>query len=440
MPIVKMAAMLTGGVVRHFGRAVKLATLAITGQFVAYLLSIILARRLGVEGFEAYVVASAAFTLMIMFAPRGIDKYALRLLPVLFERGDWGRARGFLQFGVREVLLTSLVVATVVGLWVLYFSEVPRATKIAIGVSCLSLPAGALVHYGVEALSANGRLILSTAIFRVAVPTMTLILAGFMLLLMQEPSGAMAVGCWGVAWALALVVMVVALHRTAPPEVRRADPTEEARAWRLAAIPFWVYRFSLALVSQAAVIALDALQPSASAVGAYAAAIATANLPLVLVTSTNRYYSRELAILLEQRDFAGVLNLRNDRLRWLLPIIVLFLALVFGFGREIMSIFRPEFVDEGVNALQLLAIATAVSMLFSLAPTYLKYVGHNRSTLVSVACVAVLQIFLLVLFVPRYAATGAAMAYAISICGLYLFYARMANRELLTLRANNKQE
>ena len=233
-------------------------------------------------------------------------------------------------------------------------------------MSCLSLPAGALVHYGVEALSANGRLILSTAIFRVAVPTMTLILTGFMLLLMQEPSGAMAVGCWGIAWALA--AMVVALRRTTPPEVRRADPTEEVRAWRLAAIPFWAYRFSLALVSQAAVIALDALQPSASAVGAYAAAIATANLPLVLVTSTNRYYSRKLAIMLEQRDFAGVLKLRNERRRWLLPAIVLFLVLVFGFGRDILSIFRPEFADEGVTALQLLAVATATSMLFSLAP------------------------------------------------------------------------
>ncbi len=44
----------------HLGRAAKLAILAITGQGVAYLFSIVLARRLGVEGFEAYVVASAA--------------------------------------------------------------------------------------------------------------------------------------------------------------------------------------------------------------------------------------------------------------------------------------------------------------------------------------------------------------------------------------------
>lgn len=232
--------------------------------------------------------------------------------------------------------------------------------------------------------------------------------------------------------------MVIALRRTTPSEVRRADPTEDARDWRQAAIPFWIYRFSLALVSQAAVIALDSLQPSAAAVGAYAAAIATANLPLVLVTSTNRYYSRQLSILLEQRDFAGMLKLRRERLRWLLPVVALFLALVFGFGRKILGVFRPEFADEGVAALQLLAVATATSMLFALAPTYLKYVGHNRFTLGIVVGTAAIQVFLLALLVPRFAASGAALAYAVSTCGMYLVFARMAHSELVLLRDNGE--
>lgn len=422
----------------HLGRAAKLAILAITGQGVAYLLSIVLARRLGVEGFEAYVVASAAFTMMIMFAPRGIDKYALRLLPALFERGDWERARGFLRFGLREILWTSIVVATAVGGWVLFLSDAPRPTKLAIGVSCLSLPAGALVHYAVEVLSANGRVILATAIFRTAVPTTTLLLVGLLLFMPFELGGAMAVACWGGAWTLALALMAIALRRTTPPEVWRADSTVEARTWRAAARPFWVYRISFALVAQAGIIALDSLQPSAVAVGAYAAAIATASLPLVLVTSTNRYYSRRLSILLEQRDFAGVLELRHKRLRWLVPVCALFLAFVFGFGREILSVFRPEFVDEGITALHILAVATATSMLFALAPTYLKYVGHNRATLVTGACAAAVQVLLLVLLVPRFAATGAALAYALSICGMYCIFARMAHRELVLLRSSDK--
>ncbi len=82
--------------------------LAVAGQSVAYLLAITLARQLGVDGFEAYAVASAAFTLMVMIAPRGIEKYALRMLPALLERGDWGHVRGYLRFGLQRTLGTSL--------------------------------------------------------------------------------------------------------------------------------------------------------------------------------------------------------------------------------------------------------------------------------------------------------------------------------------------
>jgi O-antigen/teichoic acid export membrane protein len=294
------------------------------------------------------------------------------------------------------------------------------------------------VHYGVEVLSANGREVRGTAIFRVAVPTTTLVLVGLLLFLPLELSGAMAVACWGAAWTVALAMIAIETRRATLPEVRRADPTEEARTWRAAARPFWFYRISLALVAQAGVIALDILQPSATAVGAYAAAIATANLPLVLVTSTNRFYSRRLSILLEQRDYAGVLEARGERLKWLLPAVALFLALVFGFGREILGIFRPEFVEEGITALRLLAIATATSMLFSLAPTYLKYVGHNRFTLGVVAVAAAIQLLLLALLVPRFATTGAALAYAVSMCGMYLVFAGMAYREVVLLKANGK--
>ena len=62
--------------------------LAVAGQSVAYLLAVVLARQLGVDGFEAYAVASAAFTLMVMYTPRGLEKYALRILPALFQRED----------------------------------------------------------------------------------------------------------------------------------------------------------------------------------------------------------------------------------------------------------------------------------------------------------------------------------------------------------------
>jgi O-antigen/teichoic acid export membrane protein len=164
----------------------------------------------------------------------------------------------------------------------------------------------------------------------------------------------------------------------------------------------------------------------------------TMNLALVLATTTNRFYSRRLSIMLEQHDFAGVLELRRERLRWLLPAMVLFLAIVFGFGREILGFFRPEFVDQGITALHLLAITTVIAVLFSLAPTYLKYMGHNRFIFKTMAGAAVIQVLLLVLLVPRFAATGGAIAYAVSMCGMYLVFARMARSELVQSKANLK--
>lgn len=183
-------------------------------------------------------------------------------------------------------------------------------------MSCLSLPTGALVHYYTEVLSANGRDILAITMFRVAVPATVLGLVGLLLYLPIGVSGAMAVACWGVAWTLALAVMVIQVRRTTQSQVWLSKPTEDRPTWRREARPFLIYRISLALLAQVGVIALDRLHPSAAAVGAYVAAMGTVNMALVLATSTNRFYARCLSILLEQKDYAGVLELRRERLRF----------------------------------------------------------------------------------------------------------------------------
>jgi O-antigen/teichoic acid export membrane protein len=191
-------------------------------------------------------------------------------------------------------------------------------------------------------------------------------------------------------------------------------------------------------MSQAGVVALELLQPSSTAVGAYAAAMGTAGVALVLVTATNRAYARRLSVLLERQDFTSLLDARRARLRWLGPAVAVFLVIVFVFTRELLAFFRPDFVEEGFVPLRLLAAATAFTMLFALAPTYLKFRRHNRATFATVACGAIVQVLLLLLLVPKFGATGAAAAYAVSMVGSYGAFALMARRELLRLRANSE--
>ena len=95
-------------------------------------------------------------------------------------------------------------------------------------------------------------------------------------------------------------------------------------------------------------------------------------------------------------------------------------------------------MNEGLTALHLVAVATTITVLFSLAPTYLKYMGRNRTVRRTVVGAAAIQVILLFLLVPHFAATGAAFAYAVSMGGMYVVFARMAHRELVMLRFSGK--
>lgn len=416
----------------------RLAALAFVGQFVAYLMSVLLARHLGVEGFQAYAVASAVFILMAVVAPLGAEKYALRLLPVLIERGDWARARGYMRFGMRRTLQMVALLGTAVLLWAWWAPNLADATRLAIVFTVLSLPAGAVVHYGLEVLSAWSRDFIALALFRIVVPGLALLFVCLLLLSPLQVSGAMAIACWGLAWGLAMLLMAWQMRRTVPAGFTGVPSIEEPDPWNAALRPFFFYRISLGVLGQSGVIALDWLQPSATATGAYAAAASTVGLVAVLATATNRAYARQLSLLLERRQYALVLALRRKRLRWLLPLVAAFVLASFVFTDEILALFRAEFVAEGALALRLLALATAFTVLFALAPTYLKYRGRNRATYVAVACTAVLQLLLLLLLVPRWGTSGAAIAHAFSMSALYAALAWMARCELLLLSSGEE--
>ncbi len=415
-------------------QATWLVGLAIAGQALGYGLSVLAARRLGVDGFEAYVVASAVFIVLAAFAPRGAEKYALRRLPALVERADWGRARGLLRFGLRRTILTSLVIGASLGAWIGWGGEHSDETRMAILVTCLSLPAGALAHYGVEVLTAMGRPMLALGTFKLLVPALALALAGALLTGLAEVSGALVIGCWGLAWVVAMAVMATAFRRSAPRAMLAAEPVMEPAVWRSETRPFFVYRVSLALVGQAGVIALELLHPSAVAVGAYAAAMGTVGMAAVLATSTNRAYGRELSVLLDRRDFRTLLVLRRRRLLWLAPLIAVFLLATVGFPGRVLGLFRPEFAQEGGAALRILAMTTAFTVLFSLAPTYLKYQKRDHITYAVVGGTAACQLVLLVTLAPAYGATGAAAAYGVSMCGMYGVFALLAYREVAALK------
>ncbi|TCM12842.1 O-antigen/teichoic acid export membrane protein [Novosphingobium sp. PhB165] len=417
-------------------RLTPLIAVAVAGQAIGYGLSVLLARRLSFQEFEAYVVASAAFVLLATFAARGTEKYTLVQLPVLLERGEWGLAKGFVRFGARRTILTAIVTGVLLALWSGWFRNSGDAVRLALIATGLSLPAGASMHYAVEVLSAMGRPVRALTIFKLFVPGLTLALISALVLLRVPIGGTVAVACWGVSWAIALALMVRAIGRAAPGALRRVTPIAEPEVWRAGARPFLVYRLALALLGQSGVIALDLLQPSAVAVGAYAAAAGTAALASILAAATNRAYGRELALRLNRRDFDGLNRARRQRILMLGPLVGVFICAALAYPERILSPYGAIFAREGANAFRILAVSTAFSVILSLAPTYLKARKRNRVTYVIVTAAGFGQFLLLLLLVPCLGATGAALAHAVATCGLYGVSALMAHRELIDVRKN----
>lgn len=420
--------------VERDGRASHLVGVAMIGQAIGYMLSVLLARRLSLNEFEAYVVASAAFILGATFAARGAEKYTLLRLPAMLQQNALGLARGFLSFGARRTLLTAISFAFLLGAWAAWSDALRPEVRLAILVTCLSLPAGALMHYAVEVLSAAGRPLRALGIFKLFVPACAFLLILFMLWMPIQDRGALAIGCWGIAWAIALALTFVQIGKALPGGLWASAPMADTQLWRVETRPFFVYRLALALLAQTGVIALDLLQPSPVAVGAYAAAAGTVGLAAVLATSTNRAYGRQLSLLVAERDFSGLLRARAQRLRWLLPTVLALMAVALLFPRTILMPYGPLFAEEGAAPLRILALSTGFTVLFAMAPTYLKLRKLNHFTYAIVAAAAVAQILLLWALVPRFGATGAAIAHALSMGGLYSAFALIGWREVNALK------
>lgn len=299
--------------------------------------------------------------------------------------------------------------------------------------SALALPAGSVAQLGLEVLTAGGRAAAATSIVQITVPASVLAVIAVRIGAGAPLSGAGVIAVWGIAWLAALPLMLVVLRRDLGPALCAA-PRVERQTWRAVLRPLWFYRIGLGLQAQAGILALDWFG-SPAAVGAYAAATAIVAPALVLSTATSRAYSREIAMLIDRGEAVGLTRLEARRRRWMVPLVVVFLGGAAVFAGPLLGFFRPEFAAEGRWPLRILAVAAALSIVFALAPTVLKYRDRTATTFRTLALSVALQPILLAILVPRLGATGAALGYAAAAALLYIRFAAAANRELGHIRA-----
>ncbi|MDP6466924.1 MAG: oligosaccharide flippase family protein [Pirellulaceae bacterium] len=400
-------------------QALALCGLSLTNYALFYLTSILLARTLSIRDFDDYNVAVSTVLILAAIATLGLEKYALRCLPTLSHAKDWSQSQGFLLFSQRLIVASSVVLVVLLGV-ALEGTLALRGKDyhVAIVIVVLFLPVVARFQFLLEVVTSYGGQVKAVAIYRLLFPMALLILNAVVWISPAASNAVSAAVCYGAAWIIALAALHVLFKRQVPTSVWQAKPTRQARRWLLGAWPLAASSLILTMFAQTGIIILELNHPNESVVSAYALAFQTGTFVVILATATNRLYSPKISQLLASGDFPGLRATAQRRLLLIGPLSIIFLLLIFIFGRSILAIFGPEFVS-AYPALCIIAVGASISTLFSLAPTYLQFTDRSRSVLSAMVASVMLSLILCFPLSYYFGATGAAIAYAIPISMLY---------------------
>jgi len=408
--------------------------LSLTNYVLMYWANIFLARHLDIGGFGDYSVAMSIVTLLSTLATLGLEKYALRIVSLYIERKNWPHLRGFWLFSLRTIVLFSILLMGLLSLWLGAFSPLHKTDYHAVTIIYSGfLPVIALCLFLVEVITVYGVQILAFALYRFFLPAAFLLLITGLYTFQFQLTAVSAVLCFGIAWCLTLILMIITARAASPRELRRTEANSKGwRWWLKKSLPLLISSLMMTVLTSVGIIILEVLHPSQAVVGTYAVVMKTAALISLIGTSTNRYYLPMLVVLLERRDQRGIKALLNKRMRLIAGFIVIFLSIVSVWGQEILDLFGSEF-SQGYPALCISAAGAAFSTLFADSPYYLQFMGKNRLVVGLMSFAAGSMISLSYTLGPDYGATGVALAYAVPTMLLFISLKWLANRHMRNL-------
>jgi O-antigen/teichoic acid export membrane protein len=408
--------------------------LSLTNYALMYWANIFLARHLTIGAFGDYSVAISIVTLLSTLATLGLEKYALRLVSLYIERKNWPRLRGFWLFSLRTIILFSILLMGLLSLGLGAFLPLHKTDYHAVTIVYSGfLPVIALCLFLVEVITVYGVRILAFALYRFFLPAVFLLLITGLHNFQFELTAVSAVLCFGIAWCLTLILMIITARAASPRALRQAEANSKGRRWWLInSLPLLLSSVMMTVLTSAGIIILEVLHPSQAVVGTYAVAMKTSALISLIGTSTNRYYLPMLVVLLERKDQRGIKALLDKRMRLIAGFIAVFLSIIGVWGQEILDLFGSDF-SQDYQALFITTTGAAFSTLFSDSPYYLQFMGRNRVVVSLMSFATVSMIGLSYMLGSYYGATGVALAYAIPTMLLFVSLKWLANRHMRNL-------
>ena len=390
---------------------------------LGFVVSVVLARLLGVREFGLYSLAMSVLSLLVVLATFGFPRLLVREIAAYRVKGKWSLIRGLLRFAQRTSLLASLSIALLgwLALWLLS-DRFSGETLQVLALAFLALPFWALLQLHGEALRGFEQILAGQWVSTVMRPLSFLLLVGAAWLFAGRMSDAsLALGLHilaaGIALAFAFYFLRSQLIRSVPSNA----VSQNIAVWVRSAFSLALLAL-LNLIPQHAGILMLGWMRSPEEVGLYKVAYQTASLIPFGLMAVNTAIAPTLAQLYAVGDKTKLrkimLTASATATAFALPLVLLF---TFK-GKWFLNLAFGEAFSESSTALAIITGGQLVNTATGPVGLLLIMSGHENKATLSIGIGSTVNLIFNLAFISLWGINGAAAAFAISISITMLLY------------------
>ena len=400
----------------HLTEIIKGSAIAFTlkgvGAVLTFILNVYIARILGVNDVGIFFLATTIIFVFATLGRFGLDNVVIKLISSFSSESNWQ--------GIKSVFKGSLIISVFLtaclSILLFIFSDwisikifhKPELVSIIKWMSVRILPI-AVISLIAESLKGLKKIGSSQLIFNIGLPFISIL---FLLIMPSIHHLSGMVFIWNSSAILVMVFSVI-IWRLIIKNYKSEKPQPDYRGLFQAGYPLFIIMGLNMMITWSSTIFLGIYNDNAD-VGIFNAAMRTANLMNFLLVSVNAIAAPRYAELYHQKNFSLLKLTAQDTTKFMFWLSLPVFIIVMIFPSQIMGLFGEQFRSGG-TILLIMIISQFINVSTGSVGYLLMMSGNEKLLRNNIFIIAILNIILNIILVPRYGIYGAVIASGVSL-------------------------
>ena len=388
-------------------------------NLMAFVNNAVITRTLGADSYGLFVLATNVFTFIAIFPQLGFNSTIIRFVSYFTGKGEDAKAKGTVLFGVKMILIASMVVLPVSILLCPYISELffdrPELTPL-LKILLLSLPFSVLAmvfHSSLNGLKLIKYQVIAANILNPFIFFLFIVIAfwaGFRLT--------------GLIWIMFLMGVISAalsfyfLNKKYFKHKKKLQPEADKRDLLHFAFPIYLNQFLNSAIKYAPIFIMGYFLSNRD-IGIFNVGFRIAMLVSVSLGAFRLIFSPAISALFAKNNIKLIDQLYKTITKWIFTIALITFCIIILFAEPVLNIFGSEFT-KGINVLLLLIFGELINAGVGLVGNIIIMSGRPKVALFNAAINFLMIITLCYFLIPEYGIIGAALSYAITVAFINL--------------------